>query len=50
MKYIVDGVEKTRIELNDMLLNPRYEMYCFEIIKVEADKIYIQTYEYGSYC
>ena len=50
MKYIVDGVEKTRTELNEMMLSDEYEMYCFELVKVESDKIYIQTYVYGSYC
>lgn len=50
MKYIVDGVEKTRIELNEMMLSEEYEEYCFELIKVDTDKIYIQTCKYGSYC
>ena len=49
MKYIVDGVEKTRIELNEMMLSEEYEMHCFELTKVEPDCIYIQTYVYGEY-
>ena len=40
MKYIVDGVEKTRIELNEMMLSKEYDDYCFELIKAE----------YGSCC
>lgn len=50
MKYIVDGVEKTRIELKEMMLSEEYEDYCFELIGVDADRIYIRTYEYGTYC